>query len=211
MDIRKALMLYAVTDRAWEYKKDFMLQTEDALKGGITMLQLREKDLSFDDFLAEAYEIRKLCSRYNVPFIVNDSVEIASKVNADGVHVGQSDLEASSARRLLGAGKIIGVTAKTPEQAMAAEKAGADYLGVGAMFDTSTKLDTRCIGPDALNGITASVNIPVAAIGGITKENMPLLKGRGAAGAALVSAVFGADDIESECRTLRALCEEIFG
>jgi len=211
IDVKKALLLYAVSDRGWTGEKTLVQQIEDALKGGITMLQLREKELGYDDFLEEAMEIKALCSKYDVPLIINDNVDIAIKCGADGVHVGQSDTDAAEARRLLGRGKIIGVTAKTPEQAVLAERAGADYLGVGAMFSTSTKLDTSCIGPDALGPVAAAVSIPVCAIGGINMDNMRLLKGRGAAGVALVSAIFSADDITQRSRELLALAGEVFG
>ena len=187
-----------------------MQQVEAALKGGVTMVQLREKTLDRESFFEEALEMRRLCGRYGVPFIVNDDVEIAIACSADGVHVGQSDLEAGKARKLLGKSRIIGVTAKTPEQARAAEAAGADYLGCGAMFATSTKPDALNITYEQLAEVCASVNIPVVARGGITAENMSTLKGCGAAGAALVSAIFSARDIEAECRMLKDLTEEVF-
>ncbi|MBR4150996.1 MAG: thiamine phosphate synthase [Firmicutes bacterium] len=204
------MQLYAVTDRAWTGKQTLMQQVEAAIKGGATMVQLREKTLDRESFFNEAVEMRKLCSRYGIPFIVNDDIEIAIACGADGVHVGQEDLEAGKARKLLGKSRIIGVSAKTPEQARAAQAAGADYLGCGAMFATSTKINTSCIGPEALKAVCAAVDIPVCAIGGITKENMPLLAGSGADGAALVSAIFGAADIEAECRRLLALSKEVF-
>jgi thiamine-phosphate pyrophosphorylase len=210
MDIRSAMQLYAVTDRAWTGEHTLMQQVEAALKGGVTMVQLREKTLDRESFFEEALEMRRLCGRYGVPFIVNDDVEIAIACGADGVHVGQSDLEAGKARKLLGKSRIIGVTAKTPEQARAAEAAGADYLGCGAMFVTSTKPDALNITYAQLAEVCASVSIPVVAIGGITGENMPTLKGCGAAGAALVSAIFSARDIEAECRMLKGLTAEVF-
>ena len=210
MNVKQAMQLYAVTDRAWTGKQTLMQQVEAAIKGGATMVQLREKTLDRESFFNEAVEMRKLCSRYGVPFIVNDDIEIAIACAADGVHVGQEDLEAGKARKLLGKSRIIGVSAKTPEQARAAQAAGADYLGCGAMFATSTKINTSCIGPEALKAVCAAVDIPVCAIGGITKENMPLLAGSGADGAALVSAIFGAEDIEAECRRLLALSKEVF-
>jgi len=210
MNVKQAMQLYAVTDRAWTGKQTLMQQVEAAIKGGATMVQLREKTLDRESFFNEAVEMRKLCSRYGIPFIVNDDIEIAIACGADGVHVGQEDLEAGKARKLLGKSRIIGVSAKTPEQARAAQAAGADYLGCGAMFATSTKINTSCIGPEALKAVCAAVDIPVCAIGGITKENMPLLAGSGADGAALVSAIFGAADIEAECRRLLALSKEVF-
>lgn len=210
-DIKKALLLYAVSDRSWTGRQSLAQQVEDALKGGITMLQLREKELGCDDFLKEAIELKSLCLKYNVPLIINDNIDIAIRSGADGVHLGQGDTDPITARGLLGRDRIIGVTAKTPEQAIAAERAGADYLGVGAMFSTSTKLDTSCIGPDALGPVAAAVSIPVCAIGGINMDNMRLLKGRGAAGVALVSAIFSADDITKRSKELLALAGEVFG
>lgn len=202
---RKALTLYAVTDRAWTGERPLAADIESALRGGVTLLQLREKNLGCDEFLAEAIEVSALCHRYNVPFLVNDNVDVAIRSHADGVHVGQSDTSPAEIRRLYGKDLIIGTTARTPEEAVAAERAGADYLGVGAMFPTSTKTDTRPVTTDTLRAICGAVNIPVVAIGGINKSNISSLAGTGIAGAALVSAIFAADDIETECRELLRL------
>ncbi len=205
------MRLYAVTDRAWLGKQSLCEQVEAALKGGVTCVQLREKNLDEADFLAEAMEISALCRRYGVPFLINDNVDIALRCHADGVHVGQEDMQAAKVRQRLGPGRLIGVSAHSVEEAMAAEAAGADYLGVGAMFGTSTKKNVRPLTPEILKAICQTVEIPVVAIGGIHARNMAQLAGTGADGAALVSAIFGAEDIEAECRRLRQLSEQVFG
>ena len=206
---RQWLRLYAVTDRAWLEGMTLCEAAEQALRGGVTMLQLREQNLEPADFLREARELRALCGRYGVPFLVNDDVEIAAACGADGVHVGQRDMEAGRVRAILGEGKIIGVSAQTVEQARAAEESGADYLGVGAVFPTSTKSDADAVSLDTLREICSAVRIPVVAIGGISAKNLPRLRGTGIAGAAVVSAVFAASDITAASRTLRALTEEL--
>lgn len=203
------MLLYAVTDRAWVGRQTLYEQVESAIKGGATCVQLREKELSEEAFLAEAFEIGRLCRSYGVPFIINDNVKIAIECGADGVHVGQSDMQAYDVRAIAGDKMIIGVSAKTVEQALAAQNAGADYLGVGAVFSTSTKLDATGISFDALKDICKSVDIPVVAIGGINKNNILKLSGSGADGVALVSAIFAAEDIEKECRELRGLSSEM--
>ncbi len=205
---KSQVLLYAVTDRAWAGKQSLYEQVESALKGGVTIVQLREKDLDYESFLKEAMEISALCKRYKVPFIVNDNVDIAIKSHADGVHIGQSDMNLLEARKLLGENMIIGVSAHTVEEALEAVNNGADYLGSGAMFSTSTKTDVNTLSKETLKDICAAVNIPVVAIGGISKLNMPELANCGIDGVALVSAVFAAEDIESECRMLRKLAEK---
>lgn len=205
----KDLLLYAVTDRSWLKNETLLQQAEKALDGGVTCLQLREKELCDDDFLAEAFEIKKLCAKYHVPFIINDNVDIAIKCNADGIHVGQSDMLASDVRKKIGDGMILGVSAQTVEQAVLAEKMGADYLGVGAVFSTSTKLDADNVSLDTLKKITNSVSIPVVAIGGISEENILKLKGSGICGAAIVSAIFASDDIAAATKHLLKLCTEV--
>ena len=207
---KKTMLLYAVTDQAWTGKQTLMEQVGDALRGGATCIQLREKNLDKDDFFKEAIEMKALCNQYKVSFIVNDEVEIAVKCGADGIHVGQKDMETGNVRAIVGEDMIIGVSAQTVEQAVAAELAGADYLGVGAVFNTSTKLDANEVSLDTLKQICEAVSIPVVAIGGITKSNMMQLKGIGVDGVALVSAIFAAEDIEQECRELRLISEEIF-
>ena len=206
---KETMQLYAVTDRMWTGKQTLMEQVEDALKGGATCVQLREKELDEESFLQEAIEMKALCEKYGVPFIVNDNVDIAIKCKADGIHVGQKDMEAGNVRALVGEGMIIGVSTQTVEQAVAAEKPGADYLGVGAMFSTTTKLDAREVTHEMAKKITDAVDIPVVAIGGINKKNMLELKGTGVDGVALVSAIFGAENIEAECKELKALSEEM--
>ncbi len=208
---RRTMLLYAVTDRAWVGRQTLYQQVESALKGGITCLQLREKNLDEDTFYEEAVEIGKLCRSYGVPFIVNDRVELAVRCRADGVHIGQKDGNPADVRRMIGKERILGVTAKTVEQALAAEQAGADYLGVGAMFSTSTKRDTYVISHDEVRRICRAVKIPVVAIGGISEDNILRLSGCGVDGAAMVSAVFAAEDIESQCRKLRKLSEQMIG
>ena len=203
------MRLYAVTDRAWTGEKTLYEQVEAALKGGVTCVQLREKDLPREEIRKEAVQLCSLCRQYGVPFLINDDVELAVECGADGVHVGQKDMEAGRARALLGEGKILGVSARTVEQALEAQKNGADYLGVGAVFSTSTKQDAKALPHETLRAICDAVSIPVVAIGGIKKENMLQLSGCGADGVALVSAIFSAQDIELECRTLRAMSEEM--
>lgn len=206
---KKAMTLYAVTDRAWVGKQSLYEQVESALKGGATCVQLREKALDDAGFLEEAKAIGALCKRYHVPFFVNDNVEIAISCHADGVHVGQEDMLASDVRKKVGADMMIGVSVHSVEEAEEAVKNGADYLGVGAMFSTSTKTDASVLSKDTLKAICAAVEIPVVAIGGINKQNLMTLAGTGVDGVALVSAIFGAADIEVECRALRALSEKM--
>lgn len=206
---KETMLLYAVTDRAWVGRKTLMEQVEAAIKGGVTCVQLREKELEREAFLEEAIEMKALCARYGVPFIVNDDVEIAIKCKADGIHVGQKDMEAENVRALVGDNMMIGVSTQTVEQAKAAQKAGADYLGVGAMFNTMTKLDASEVSDQTLKEICKSVSIPVVAIGGIKKDNILALSGTGVDGVALVSAIFAADDIETECKELRILSEKM--
>lgn len=202
------LLLYAVTDRHWTGDETLYEQVEKALKGGATFIQLREKNLDDESFYREALEIQELCKRYKVPFVINDNVDIAIKINADGVHVGQSDMEALDVRAKLGNDKIIGVSAQTVEQALLAEKHGADYLGVGAVFPTGSKDDADDVSHETLKAICDAVSIPVVAIGGISKDNVIELKGTGICGIAVISAIFGAGDIESATRYLKTITEE---
>ena len=201
---KDTMLLYAVTDRAWTGAQTLYQQVERALKGGVTCVQLREKDLPEAEFLAQAREIGGLCRAYGVPFIINDNVEIALACGADGVHVGQSDMEAGRVRTAVGGGMMIGVSARTVEEALAAQRAGADYLGVGAVFATSTKLDAEAVSRQTLKDICAAVDIPVAAIGGIGKDNILELSGTGIDGVALVSAIFGAEDIDRKSTRLNS-------
>ena len=199
---KKTLRLYAVTDRTWLDDRTLYDDVEKALKGGVTLLQLREKNMSTDDFINSAKEIKSLCEKYNVPLIINDNVDVAKAVNAYGVHIGQNDMPAHEARKILGKNKIIGVTAKTVEQAQKAEKDGADYLGSGAIFSTTTKGDAKKMDMQTLKSITSSVNIPVVAIGGIDGDNVLQLNGTGIVGAAVVSGIFAQDDIETATKDL---------
>ena len=204
-----AMRLYAVTDRTWVGDKTLLWQVEQALEGGVTCVQIREKDMEAEAFLHEAIQMKALCDRYNVPLIINDNVEIAIKSGASGVHVGQGDMPIAEVRRLAGDNLIVGVSARTVEQALAAQEGGADYLGVGAVFGTTTKLDARPIERETLEAICKAVDIPIVAIGGVNKENIPLLKGSGVDGVAVVSAIFAADDIKGRCVELRELSEKM--
>ena len=206
---KEDLLLYAVTDRSWLNGHTLYEQVERALKGGVTFVQLREKALDEEAFLEEAKEIQKLCALYGVPFVINDNVEIAASVNADGVHVGQSDMEALDVRRRLGPDKIIGVSAQTVEQALKAQEHGADYLGVGAVFPTGSEADAVEVRHETVKAICEAVDIPVIAIGGITKENVKDLAGSGICGIAVISAIFAQDDIVGASRELKARAEEM--
>lgn len=206
---RDCLRLYAVTDRSWLRGETLYTQVEKALRGGATMVQLREKELDEAGFEKEAVEILQLCHRFGVPFIVNDNVELAQRVGADGVHIGQGDMQMQQARKILGPDKVIGVTAKTVEQAVRAQEQGADYLGSGAVFGSTTKQDAKPMEHALLQEICESVHIPVVAIGGITAENVLRLKGRGMAGVAVVSGIFACEDIEKETGKLRKLADSL--
>ena len=206
---KEIMLLYAVTDRMWTGKQTLMEQVEDALKGGATCLQLREKELDEAAFLQEALEMKALCEKYHVPFFVNDNVEIAVKCKADGIHVGQSDMATAKVRQTVGEDMMIGVSVHSVEEALEAVRNGADCLGVGAMFSTSTKANADVLTKEVLKEICDAVDVPVVAIGGISKENMKELSGTGVDGVALVSAIFAAEDIEQECRVLRQLAEEM--
>ena len=203
------MRLYAVTDRSWLRGQTLLEQVEMALAGGATLVQLREKELDEEAFLREAVDMTKLCHRYGVPLLINDNVEIARRSGADGVHVGQDDMNAASVRGILGSEMIVGVTAKTVEQAIRAQEAGADYLGSGAVFGSSTKLNARPMTKERLKSICNAVSIPVVAIGGINRNNMLDLAGTDISGVAVVSGIFAAEDIEAECRHLRSIAGRI--
>ncbi len=205
----KYMLLYAVTDRTWVGEKTLYQQVEEALRGGVTCVQLREKDMSDGEFLQEAKEIHALCQQYGVPFIVNDNVEIAVACGAEGIHVGQEDMAAGDVRRRVGDGVILGVSVHTVEQAQDAVCNGADYLGLGAVFPTSTKTDADQMPNETLRAICDAVDVPVVAIGGINSGNIGKLAGCGVDGVALVSAIFSADNIESTCQELRKLAAEM--
>lgn len=208
-EIRQGMTLYAVTDRSWLGERTLAQVVEDVLKGGATFLQLREKELDREAILAEAREIQAIAARYHVPFVINDSVDIALACDADGVHVGQNDLMSRDVRALIGPDKILGITANTVELAVAAERAGADYIGAGAVFGTTTKQNAKNLSLDTLKAICQAVNIPVVAIGGINADNLPRLAGTGAAGAAVVSALFAQKDPEEAARRMRALADKM--
>ena len=198
-----SLVLYAVTDRHWTGEKPLSEQVKEALEGGATMLQIREKTLSDAEFEQEALELQKICRDFNVPFIVNDNVALAARIGADGVHVGQDDMNVEEARRLIGKDKILGVSAQTVEEAVLAEKQGADYLGVGAVFPTGSKFDAIEVPHETLKEICRAVKIPVVAIGGITKDNLEELKGSGIAGISVISAIFAKKNIREATEDLK--------
>lgn len=205
---REYMRLYAVTDRGAQALEK---QVEDAIRGGVTCVQLREKNLAREEFLKEAVRMAELCRRYRVPFIVNDDAEIAVKSGADGVHVGQEDMAIADVRRIAGPDRIIGVSAHTVEEALEAEKQGADYLGVGSVFATSTKANVCALSMETLREICSAVRIPVVAIGGITKENAPQLAGSGVAGIAVVSAIFKAEDCRQAAADLKDIADQVVG
>ncbi len=202
------LLLYGVTDRRGLGGLSLTEAVRQSLDGGVTFVQLREKHLGREEFAAEALALKALCAEYGVPFVINDDVELAAEVDADGVHVGQSDMAAEDVRARIGEGKILGVSAQTVEQAVAAEKCGADYLGVGAVFPTGSKDDAEDVSYDTLRDICNAVSIPVIAIGGITAANVAKLSGSGICGVAVISAIYCADDIAKAARTMRAAVEE---
>ena len=193
--LKKDLKLYLVTDSEILKDRDFYKCIEDAIKSGVTMVQLREKNADGKEFLEKAIKLRELTKKYNVKFLINDRIDIAMIVDADGVHIGQSDIDAVSARKLLGDNKIIGVSARNIEEAKIAKANGADYLGIGAMFSTSTKMDAKLVSFDTLEEITNEVNLPFVLIGGITLDNVKKLKHFNPDGYALVSGILGTDDI----------------
>ena len=206
---KENLLLYAVTDRSWLGGQTLYQQVEEALEGGATFIQLREKNLDDAETLKEAVLLQELCKKYKVPFVVNDKVEVALKMDADGVHVGQSDMEAGNVRQLLGPDKIIGVSAQTVEQALLAQERGADYLGVGAVFPTGSKSDAVEVDHDTLRAICQAVDIPVVAIGGISRENVSRLSCTGICGIAVISAIFAQTDIRTSTRELKELTRKM--
>ena len=203
------LLLYAVTDNSWVGEKTLYQQIEDALKGGVTIVQLREKSLDDESFVKEAIEVKELCHRYNVPLIINDNVSVALKSGADGVHVGLEDTPVSEIRKVVPRDFIVGATCKTVEQAKIAEISGADYMGVGAVFPSSTKENALRITTEQLTEICSSVSIPAVAIGGITAENVEEIKGGGMCGIAVVSAIFSAHNIQKATQELKEKAREV--
>lgn len=205
------LLLYAVTDRHWLGGRRLADVVRESLEGGVTFLQLREKALDGGAFLREAVEIRALCKEFGVPFVVNDDVDVALAADADGVHVGQDDMEAGDVRAKVGPGKIVGVSAQTVEQAVRAERRGADYLGVGAVFPTGSKADAVEVSRETLEAICAAVSIPVVAIGGITRENAATLAGTGICGVAVISAIYAQKDIRKATAELKDAVRRMAG
>jgi len=199
---KKHMLLYAVTDRAWVGTKSLYEQVKEALENGVTCVQLREKELNESDFLKEAKQISTLCKEHKVPFIVNDNVNIAIACKADGIHIGQEDMELTNVRKLVGEDMIIGVSAHTVEEAIKAQEGGADYIGIGAVFATSTKTDVDVLSFETLRSICEAVDISTVAIGGIKKDNICKLKGSGIDGVAVVSAIFAAKDIATATKEL---------
>lgn len=206
---KKDLLLYAVTDRHWLNGRELADVVKESLDGGVTMLQLREKTLEEDKFLEEAKLLQTLCRERKIPFIINDNVDIAVAMDADGVHVGQSDMEALDVRAKVGPDKIVGVSAQTVEQALLAEKHGADYLGVGAVFPTGSKDDADDVSYKTLKAICEAVSIPVVAIGGISQENVSRLAGSGICGVAVISAIYAAKNIRAAASKLKRATEEM--
>ena len=206
---KKDLLLYAVTDRHWLNGRSLYEVVKESLDGGATFIQLREKTLDDETFLKEAKELQQLCKEYQVPFVINDNVDIAIAMDADGVHVGQSDMEAGDVRKKLGPDKIVGVSASTVEEAVLAEKRGADYLGVGAVFPTGSKDDAVDVSYDTLKAICEAVSIPVIAIGGISLENVHKLSGSGICGIAVISAIYAKEDIRRAAEELKAATKEM--
>lgn len=206
---KSAMLLYAVTDRSWLNGETLESVVEKILAAGATFLQLREKDLSDDVFLAEANKIKPLAHKYNIPFVINDNIEVALRCGADGVHVGQSDIVDKDVRALIGPDKILGISANTVETAKRAQESGADYIGVGAVFGTATKKDAQAISVERLQEICAAVSIPVVAIGGISEKNILQLAGSGIDGVAVISAIFAKPDVAAATRELRKLSEKV--
>lgn len=206
----ESLRLYAVTDRTWLNGRTLADCVKESIAGGATMIQIREKSLGYDEFKSQALEIQAICTENHIPFIVNDNVSLAREISADGVHVGQEDMNAVNVRKLIGAGKILGVSVRTADEAITAERNGADYLGAGAVFHTGTKLDAADVSHETLREICESVKIPVVAIGGISAGNIHLLAGSGIEGVAVISAIFAQDDIRGATRELLRLSEKYF-
>lgn len=206
---KNSMLLYVVTDRTWLENNKIEVQVEQIINSGATFIQLREKNLSFDDFMKEAEKIKLITDKYKIPFVINDNIEVAMAVDADGVHIGQSDMKAKNVRELIGNDKILGVSVQNLKQALEAQKNGADYLGVGAVFSTSTKLDARNVSYDTLKEICEAVSIPVVAIGGIGKDNILKLSGSKVDGVAVISAIFAQPDIEKATNELLILSKEM--
>lgn len=210
-NLTRNLALYAVTDRSWTGRQTLLEQIESALIGGVTFLQLREKELTSELFIQEALKVKELCDSFNVPLVINDNVQVALAVNASGVHLGQGDMSVFEARKVLGPDKIIGVSAHSVVEAINAEKAGVNYIGIGAVFTTQTKSDATLISIEELIGICHSVSIPAVGIGGISFDNIEFLRNTGIAGVAVISAIFAQPDIEMATLALRERVKNIIG
>lgn len=208
-EIREAMCLYAVTDSQWLAGRTLPEVVKEAIEGGATFMQLREKEMAYGEFLTLAKQVKKVTDTYHIPFVIDDEIDLAKEADADGVHIGQSDRALTEARKILGPDKIIGVSVQTVEQALEAERGGADYLGVGSIFTTSTKLDADAVTPETLRAICDAVSIPVVAIGGIGKDNLLKLRGTGIDGVAVVSAIFAAEDVKDAAKTLRELAKQL--
>lgn len=206
---KESLKLYAVTDRQWLSEKSLAQAVEEAIKGGVTFIQLREKNIDYNEFRKIAVSVKEVTDKYKIPFIINDNVELCREIDADGVHVGADDMSVRNAREILGPDKIVGGTARTLQRAMQAFNEGADYLGIGAVFDTSTKLGTTHMTKELAQSINNSIDIPTVAIGGINKNNIISLRGYGVSGIAVVSAIFAQKDITSACNELKTLANSI--
>ena len=208
--IKKSMLLYAITDRAWLKEGETLEEVvEDVLKSGATFLQLREKIQGHEEIVEMAKKLQALCKKYKVPFVVNDDIMAAKEMDADGVHIGQSDMEYTKAREILGPDKIIGVSAGNLQEAKEAERVGADYIGVGAVFHTDTKKDATSLTMDQLKEICESVSIPVVAIGGISVDNALELKGTGVDGICVISAIFGSKNPSEATKKLLDLSKKI--
>ncbi|WP_237659529.1 thiamine phosphate synthase [Tepidanaerobacter sp. GT38] len=206
---KSSMLLYAVTDRTWLKGRTLADVVEEAIKAGVTFLQLREKNLEYDAFLQLAKEIKCVTDKYKIPYVINDNVQVAMAAGADGVHVGQGDMSPKDVRKIIGPDKILGVSAQTVEQAVLAEESGADYIGVGSVFPTSTKLDAEAVSLETLKEICKAVSIPVVAIGGINKDNAIKLAGSGIDGIAVVSAIFAQENITAAARELREVSSRV--
>jgi len=208
---RNSLLLYAVTDRTWLKGRSLADAVDEALRAGVTFLQLREKELDYESFLRLAKEIKIIADKYKVPYVINDNVDVAMACGADGVHVGQEDMDARDVRKIIGPSKILGVSAQTVDQALRAEESGADYIGVGSVFPTSTKPDAEAVSLETLKEICRTVSIPVVAIGGINRDNAMKLAGSGIDGIAVVSAIFAREDIAAAVKELKGVAARVVG
>ena len=207
--LRKALKFYAITDRTWLNGRSLKDVVEESIKGGVTFLQVREKNVSDDEFIKRAKEIKEITDKYKIPLVINDNVKVAAEIGADGVHVGQDDAKMPEVKKIMGEGKIVGVSVGNLEEALLAQREGADYLGVGAMFNTSTKTDAKSVSFETLKEICDNVDIPVVAIGGISEDNLLQLKGTNVDGACVISAIYSKEDIFSASSNLRKLCDKL--